>query len=165
VCLANIGAEAEKGNALVKEANQRMERQTAYAFAGNIEGRDIPLGAADVVVADGFAGNLILKYTEGLAVALMGMLKAEMVSNTRSKLGAMLLKPALRNFKKRMDYEEYGGAPLLGVEGAVVKAHGSSRPAAIKSALRQARDMVMGDIVGLIKAGLDEQIQFEEENQ
>lgn len=156
VCLANIGAEAEKGNNLTKQAHELMAAQTAYAFGGNVEGRDIPSGVADVVVADGFAGNLILKYTEGLAGALIGMLKDEMMATTRAKLGAMLLKPALRNFKKRMDYEEYGGAPLLGVDGAVVKAHGSSRPSAIKSAIGQARNMVMGDIVTLIRQGLEQ---------
>ena len=154
VMLANIGEEPEKGSRLYKEAHQLMAAQTAYRFAGNIEGREIPTGAADVVVADGFDGNLLLKYTEGMAGALTGMLKAEMLSSTRTKLGALLVKPALRAFKKRLDYEQYGGAPLLGVAGAVVKAHGSSNAVAVMNAVRQARRMVEGDIVGLIASGV-----------
>lgn len=156
VMLANIGEEPEKGSRLYKEAHQLMAAQTAYRFAGNIEGREIPTGAADVVVADGFDGNLLLKYTEGMAVALTGMLKAEMLSSTRTKLGALLVKPALRAFKKRLDYEQYGGAPLLGVAGAVVKAHGSSNAVAIMNAVRQARRMLEGDVVGMISRGLSE---------
>ena len=154
VMLANIGEEPEKGSRLYKGAHQLMAAQTAYRFAGNIEGREIPTGAADVVVADGFDGNLLLKYTEGMAGALTGMLKAEMLSSTRTKLGALLVKPALRAFKKRLDYEQYGGAPLLGVAGAVVKAHGSSNAVAVMNAVRQARRMVEGDIVGLIASGV-----------
>jgi len=156
VMLANIGEEPEKGSRLYKEAHQLMAAQTAYRFAGNIEGREIPTGAADVVVADGFDGNLLLKYTEGMAVALTGMLKAEMLSSTRTKLGALLVKPALRAFKKRLDYEQYGGAPLLGVAGSVVKAHGSSNAVAIMNAVRQARRMLEGDVVGMISQGLSE---------
>lgn len=154
VMLANIGAEAEKGNALVKQAYELMGAQNVYKFTGNAEGRDIPMGVADVIVADGFSGNLILKYTEGMASALVGMLKEEMLSTTRSKIGAMLLKPALKRFKKRMDYEEYGGAPLLGVNGAVVKAHGSSNANAFKSAVRQAREMAKKNIAETIRRGV-----------
>lgn len=150
VGLLNIGAESEKGSRLYKEAHQLMAGQNVYHFTGNIEARDVPSGDADVVVADGFDGNIILKYTEGLASSLVGMLKDEMMSSTRSKVGALLLKPALRAFKKRMDYEEYGGAPLLGVTGAVIKAHGSSNAAAFKNAFRQAHKMVSGDVVGQI---------------
>ncbi|NLG24822.1 MAG: phosphate acyltransferase PlsX [Clostridiales bacterium] len=154
VGLINIGAEAEKGNALVKQAHELMTAQSAYRFVGNVEARDIPSGSADVLVADGFDGNLILKYTEGLAGALMDMLKAEMTSGLRAKLGAALLMPALRRFKRRMDYEEYGGAPLLGVNGAMVKAHGSSNARAIKNAIRQARAMAAGDVAGRIRQGV-----------
>lgn len=150
VKLANIGAEVEKGNQLVKQAYELMAAQSAYRFMGNAEGRDIPMGACDVVVADGFSGNLILKYTEGMAAAMMGMLKEEMSASARAKMGAALLMPALKNFKKRMDYEEYGGAPLLGVAGAVVKAHGSSSAAAFKSAVGQTRGMVASGIVETI---------------
>ena len=154
VRLANIGEEPEKGSRLYKEAHELMRAQGAYRFGGNIEAREIPTGTADVVVADGFDGNLILKYTEGMAIALTSMLKAEMLSSARTKLGAMLVKPALRAFKKRLDYEQYGGAPLLGISGAVVKAHGSSNAVAVMNAVRQARRMVEGDIVGLIASGV-----------
>lgn len=133
VGLLNIGAESEKGSRLYKEAHQLMTSQSVYNFTGNIEARDVPNGDADVVVADGFDGNIVLKYTEGLASSLVGMLKDEMMSSTRSKLGALLLKPALRTFKKRMDYEEYGGSPFLGVSGVVIKAHGSSGPSPLRT--------------------------------
>jgi glycerol-3-phosphate acyltransferase PlsX len=154
VMLANIGEEPEKGSRLYKEAHELMRAQSAYRFGGNIEAREIPAGACDVVVADGFDGNLLLKYTEGMASALTGMLKDEMLSSARAKLGALLIKPALRAFKGRMDYEQYGGAPLLGVSGAVVKAHGSSGALAIMNAVRQARAMVEGDVSGLIARGV-----------
>ena len=155
VGLANIGAEAEKGNKLSREAYELMSRQKSYRFVGNAEARDIPSGDYDVVVADGFDGNIILKYTEGIISALMSMLKQEMTANLRSKAGAALLLPAFRNFRNRMSYKAYGGAPLLGVEGAVVKAHGSSDAEAMMNAVRQARTMVEGGVVEKIRAGLE----------
>ncbi len=154
VGLANIGVEVEKGNKLSKEAYQLMQAQTSYNFVGNAEARDIPTGDFDVVVADGFDGNIILKYTEGIVSTLMGMLKEEMVSGLRNKIGAMLLLPAMRKFKDRMNYKKQGGAPLLGVEGAVIKAHGSSDAEAIKNAVRQARLMVENNVVEKIREGL-----------
>ncbi len=154
VCLANIGEEPEKGDQLVKEAYQLMSAQTAYKFGGNVEAREIPMGQADVVVCDGFVGNVILKYTEGLASALMGLLKDAMMSTTRSKIGALLLKPALKSFKNIMNTEEHGGGPLLGCKGAVIKAHGNSSAKAFMNAIRQARKMIEGDVVGHIERGL-----------
>ena len=154
VGLVNIGTEAEKGNKLVKEAYALMSAQTSYRFAGNCEAREIPSGDFDVVVADGFAGNLILKYTEGLAGALMQMLKESLMQSTRTKIGAALTKPAFREFKKKLDYNAYGGAPLLGVDGAVVKAHGSSGDEAICNAIGQARSMLEGQVVEKIREGL-----------
>lgn len=154
VGLANIGTEAEKGNKLAKETYALMKRQTSYRFAGNIEAREIIGGETQVIVLDGFDGNLILKYTEGLASAMSQMLKEELLRNLRSKIGALLVKPALKRFKARMDYHEYGGAPLLGVDGALVKAHGSSGALAIQSAIGQARNMIKNDVVGKIRAGL-----------
>ena len=154
VGLVNIGAEAEKGNKLTKETYQLMQAQTSYRFAGNAEARDIPTGDFDVVVADGFDGNIILKYTEGIVGAMMGMLKANLMASRVSKIGAALSRPAFRKCKRSMDYNAYGGAPLLGVEGAVIKAHGASGETAIMNALRQARDMVSSDVVGKISAGL-----------
>ena len=154
VGLVNIGAEAEKGNKLTKETYQLMSKQTSYRFAGNAEARDIPTGDFDVVVADGFDGNIILKYTEGIVGAMMGMLKSYLSTSKVSKVGATLARPAFRKFKRSMDYNAYGGAPLLGVEGAVVKAHGSSGEQAIMNALRQAREMLVGDVTGKIREGL-----------
>lgn len=154
VGLVNIGAEAEKGNKLTKETYQLMSKQTSYRFAGNAEARDIPTGDFDVVVADGFDGNIILKYTEGIVGAMMGMLKSYLSTSKVSKVGAALARPAFRKFKRSMDYNAYGGAPLLGVEGAVVKAHGSSGEQAIMNALRQAREMLVGDVTGKIREGL-----------
>lgn len=154
VGLVNIGVEEEKGNKLTKETYQLMKQQTSYHFAGNCEARDIPSGDFDVVVTDGFAGNVILKYTEGLVGTVMGMLKHRMMENKRTRLGAALAKPAFSAFKKDMDYNAVGGAPMLGVQGAVVKAHGSSGDVAIMNAIRQAKIMLDGDVVGKISAGL-----------
>ncbi|MBQ3478513.1 MAG: phosphate acyltransferase PlsX [Clostridia bacterium] len=154
VGLVNIGTEAEKGNKLTKETYQLMLKQTSYHFAGNVEARDVPAGDFDVVVADGFDGNIILKYTEGLASAMMGMLKSDLNASKVTRLGAALSRPAFRKFKRSMDYNAYGGAPLLGVEGAVIKAHGASGETAIMNALRQARTMLSGDVAGKIREGL-----------
>lgn len=156
VALINNGSEAEKGCALTKAAYALMQ-QMPYNFVGNIEAREIPMGAADVAVADGFAGNIALKMYEGAAGAVVSMLKTEMQSSLRSKLGAALLMPALRRFKKKMDYTEYGGAPLLGIDGVVIKAHGSSNAKAICNAIRQARDAVQGELVEHIRAGVQPQ--------
>ena len=157
VGLANIGTEAEKGNKLAKEAYDLMSAQKGYNFCGNVEAREISSGDYQVVVFDGFDGNLILKYTEGISRDMMGMLKEAIMSGgILGKIGGMLLKPAFRAFKKRMDYSEYGGAPLLGVDGAVVKAHGSSNAKAICSAIRQARLMLENDVVGKIRAGVED---------
>ena len=154
VGLVNIGAESEKGNKLTKETYQLMSRQTSYRFAGNAEARDIPTGDFDVVVADGFDGNIILKYTEGIVGAMMSMLKANLSASKVSKLGAALCRPAFRKFKRSMDYNAYGGAPLLGVDGAVIKAHGASGETAIMNAIRQAREMLARDVAGKIREGL-----------
>ncbi|MGX8705629.1 MAG: phosphate acyltransferase PlsX [bacterium] len=154
VGLVNIGTEEEKGNKLVKETFQLMKQQTSYRFAGNCEARDIPLGAFDVVVTDGFVGNVVLKYTEGIVGTVMGMLKHRMLETLRTRIGAALSKPAFDAFKKDMDYNSVGGAPMLGVQGAVVKAHGSSGEVAIMNAIRQAKIMLDGDVVGKISAGL-----------
>ena len=119
-------------------------------FVGNVESRDVTADLADVIVADGFSGNLILKFMEGMAGTLMGMIKSELMADTRGKLGGIIAKPAFRRVKHRMDYTEVGGAPLLGVKGAVVKAHGSSNGHAIACAIRQAaimhREGVAADI-------------------
>lgn len=154
VGLVNIGTEKEKGNQLSRAAHELMAAQRQYQFIGNVEAREIMAGEVDVLVADGFDGNIILKHTEGLAKAMMGMLKDEMRRDLRSKLGALLLKPALYAFRDKLDYESHGGAPLLGVEGALIKAHGSSSARAIQNAIAQARTMALGRVVDTIRAGV-----------
>ncbi len=150
VGLVNIGEEPEKGSQLYKAAYDMMQ-QAAFHFVGNIEARYITADVADVLVCDGFSGNLILKFMEGVAATLMGMIKQELSADLRSKVGAMLAKPALQRVKSAMDYQEVGGAPLLGVQGAVVKAHGSSNARSFASAIQQAINMVKGKVAGTIE--------------
>ena len=153
VGLVNIGAEAEKGNALVKETYPLMEK-APYNFVGNVEARDVMADVADVLVADGFAGNLILKNTEGVAMALMKIIKQEMMADFRGKMAGLIGKPAFKRVKKLMDYTEVGGAPLLGVQGAVVKAHGSSNAHAFACAIGQLIRMIDGKVVDIIEKGV-----------
>lgn len=148
--LVNNGAEAEKGNELTKAAYKLIDKLPVN-FVGNAEGRDLVTGDFDVIVCDGFTGNVIMKFMEGLAKALMSLLKAELKSSARTKLGAAIAMPAFKNFKKSMDYKEYGGALLLGIDGAVVKAHGSSDAKALRSALRQVAGIINGDVVNVIR--------------
>jgi len=154
--LVNNGAEEEKGNALYTEAHQLLKKEDIN-FVGNVEARYIPADQADVIVCDGFDGNIILKYTEGVAETLLGMIKQELMADTRSKIGALLAKPAFARVKKLMDYTEVGGAPLLGVRGAVVKAHGSSNAKAIFGAIRQASLMIRSKVPEAIEQKLVKQ--------
>lgn len=162
VGLVNIGTEEEKGDNLTKQTYQLMKQQNLFNFAGNCEAREIPTGDFDVIVADGFVGNVILKFMEGLSSTMISMIKEAMMSSLRSKIGGILVKPAMRAFKKKMDYEEYGGAPLLGVDGAVIKAHGSSNGKAMCSAIRQARTMLETDVVGVIREGVKKMAEQQE---
>ena len=150
VGLVSNGAEAEQGNELTKAAYKLIEEMPVN-FSGNAEGRDLVSGDYDVIVCDGFTGNVILKFMEGVAGVLMSMLKDELKSSLLTKIGAALAMPAFRRFKKKMDYTEYGGALLLGVNGGVIKAHGSSNAKAITSTLRQAAGFIEADVVGVIK--------------
>lgn len=147
--LVNNGAEAEKGNELTKACYELFETLPIH-FAGNCEARDALSGNFDVIVCDGFVGNVILKLTEGVAEALSFMLKEEFQLNLRSKIGAVISMPALKRFKSKMDYTDYGGAPLLGVSKGIIKAHGSSNAKAFKSAIRQARNFVNGQVIDVI---------------
>ncbi len=153
VGLVNIGAESEKGNALVKATYPLMEK-APYNFVGNVEARDITGDVADIMVTDGFCGNLILKFMEGVAGTLFGIIKQEIKSDPRSAIGGLLAKPAFRRVKKLMDYTEVGGAPLLGVQGAVVKAHGSSNAHAFSCAIGQLIKMIDGRVVEIIEKGV-----------
>lgn len=138
VGLINIGAEESKGNELSKAAFNLLKEEKSINFIGNIEARQVPAGDADVIVCDGFTGNVVLKLTEGVAMTFYGMIKKVFMKNIFTKLSAMLVKGGLSEFKKKMDYTEYGGAPLLGIDGVAIKAHGSSNAKAIYSAVKSA---------------------------
>ncbi len=137
VAIVNIGAEEEKGNALVKETFPLLKGCPDINFIGSIEARDIPYGMADIIVCDAFVGNVILKLYEGVGAVLISKVKAGMMASLRSKIGALLVKPALKTTLKSFDASEYGGAPLLGLNGLVVKTHGSSKAKEIKNTLIQ----------------------------
>lgn len=140
VAIVNNGAEEEKGNALVKETFPLLKACKGINFIGSIEARDIPSGYADVIVCEAFVGNVILKLYEGLAETLMSKIKSGMMKNTRSKMGALLIKPALKETLKEFDTTKHGGAPLLGLKGLVVKTHGSASSVEIKNAIFQCVD-------------------------
>lgn len=137
VAIVNIGVEEEKGNALVKETFPLLKNCPEINFIGSIEARDIPTGYADVIVCEAFAGNIILKLYEGVGAALIKKVKAGMMTSLRSKIGGLLVKPALKETLKEFSVEEYGGAPLLGLNGLVVKTHGSSKAIEIKNSVLQ----------------------------
>jgi glycerol-3-phosphate acyltransferase PlsX len=138
--LLSIGEEEMKGNELTREASNRL-KQTALNFVGNVEGRDVFRGNVDVIVCDGFIGNIALKISEGLVEHIGGMLKKAIKSSLTSQLGYALSKRAFDDFRKRTDYSEYGGAPLLGVRGITIIGHGRSNPNAIKNAIRVAAEL------------------------
>ena len=137
VGIVNIGAEEEKGNALVKETFPLLKECTDINFVGSIEAREIPHGEADVIVCEAFVGNVILKMYEGVSSALLHQVKQGMMSTLRSKMGALLVKPALKTTLKSFDTSQYGGAPLLGLNGLVVKTHGSSKAVEVKNSILQ----------------------------
>lgn len=137
VAIVNIGAEDEKGNALVKETLPMLRECTGINFVGSIEARDIPKGDVDVIVCEAFVGNVILKLYEGLSSTLVGVIKKGLMSTLKSKIGAALALPALKKTLKAFDASEYGGAPLLGLNGLVVKTHGSSKAKEITNAIYQ----------------------------
>lgn len=137
VAIVNIGAEEEKGNALVKETFPLLKACKDINFIGSIEAREIPRGGADVIVCEAFVGNVILKLYEGVGDTLITMVKGGMMVNLRSKLGALLVKPALKETLKSFDGSKYGGAPLLGLNGLVVKTHGNSKAVEVKNSIIQ----------------------------
>lgn len=150
VGLLNVGTESGKGNDLTKKAYPLMEK-SGFHFVGNVEARDLLDGAADVVVCDGFSGNLVLKTIEGTAGTLFSLLKRELTKSVKNKLAAGILKPSLKEIKSQMSYSEYGGAGLFGLKAPLIKAHGSSDSTAVFHAIRQARSMVEEQVVTIIK--------------
>lgn len=154
VGLLNIGEEPEKGNELTLETHPLL-KASKLNFVGNVESKEILQGKVDVVVCDGFIGNLILKFGENLASNIVGMLKTELNRNPVTKLGALMLSPALMNLKKMVDYDEYGGAPLLGLAGVCYKAHGRAKAKAIKNAIRVAAEEAEEKIVDCISGVME----------
>jgi phosphate acyltransferase len=154
VGIVNIGAEEEKGNALVKETFPLLKECKEINFVGSVEARDIPAGAVDVVVCEAFVGNVILKMYEGVGSVMLHEIKKGMLSTLRSKIGALLVKPALKETLKTFDLEQYGGAPLLGLKGLVVKTHGSSKAVEIKNSILQCETFKEQQINEKIKARL-----------
>ena len=157
VAIVNIGAEEEKGNALVKETFPLLKECKGINFIGSIEAREIPHGGADVIVCEAFVGNVILKLYEGVGATLISMVKGGMMSTLRSKIGALLVKPALRETLKSFDGSQYGGAPLLGLKGLVVKTHGNSKRTEVRNSIIQCVTFKEQDINGKIRQCLDVQ--------
>lgn len=154
VGLANIGTEESKGTPFIRECYALLKQDTAINFIGNAEVRDLPFGVCDVAVADGFTGNVILKMYEGVAGMLTKNIKALFKKNVVSMLGALCVKGGLDAFKAKMDYKQYGGAPLLGLSAPVIKAHGSSDAGAFKNAIRQAKEFCEKNVIGEITQNL-----------
>lgn len=154
VGLLNIGTESGKGTELTKEAFSRLEKDHAIQFVGNVEARDILEGPCEVLVCDGFSGNILLKNTEGVAKAIFGRFKQELTASFFTKLAAAILKPRLKKFAQELDYKEHGGAPLLGLRGPVIKAHGSSDAKAFFNAIRQARRFLEKEVISQIEEEL-----------
>ncbi len=155
VGLLNIGEEETKGNALTLGAYPLL-KQSDINFVGNVEGRDIFSGACDVVVCDGFVGNVVLKTSEGLATTLLHTIKEEVAKSMLARLGAIMTIPVFKEIRRKMDYTEYGGAPLLGVNGITIIAHGKSNSTAIKNAIQMAKNSAEKDIVTAIRSGVDD---------
>ncbi len=155
VGLLSIGEEKEKGNHLTKHTHPLLEACKDINFIGNVEGRDIPRGKSDVVVSDGFAGNIVLKTMEGTADVVGKMIKTEITASFWAKLGYLLMRPALRRFRKRVDYAEYGGAPLLGVNGVCIVSHGKSTAKAMKNAIRVANLIAERKITERIRSEIE----------
>ena len=151
VSILNIGAEEEKGNQLVKETFPLLKECPGINFIGSIEAREIPHGGADVIVCEAFAGNIVLKLYEGVAATLFSKVKEGLMSSLRSKIGALLIKPALKQTLKSFDASQYGGAPLLGLNGLVVKTHGSAKAIDVKNSILQCVTFKQQDINGKIK--------------
>src|SRR6059058_5341680 len=157
VGLLSVGEEEGKGNELTKETYEQL-RESSLNFVGNVEGRDIYNGRCDVVVTDGFTGNVALKISESLAEMIGAMIKEELMRDARSKIGAKLAMPAFERFRRRIDYTEMGGAPLLGIDGAAIICHGASPVKAIKNAVRVAQEWTTAGLNEHIKAAIEAEV-------
>ena len=153
VGLLNIGTEENKGLDLQREAYEKLQKAPVN-FVGNVEARGLPMGECDVAVCDGFTGNIALKLVEGMAKFFSAQLKGMFMSSLKTKIAALLMKSNIAGFKKKMDYKEYGGAPLLGISKTVIKAHGSSDARAIKNAIRQAKNCIDNGVIEAISDNL-----------
>lgn len=162
VAIVNIGAEEEKGNALVKETFPLLKDCKDINFVGSIEAREIPSGEADVIVCEAFVGNVILKLYEGVGATLLSIIKKGLMSSLRSKIGALLVKPALKETMKQFDASAHGGAPLLGLNGLVVKTHGSSKADEVRNAIIQCVTFKEQDVNGKIKQNINDSAKTEE---
>ena len=162
VGLINDGVEEKKGNALAKEAHQLLKQCPSIHFAGNVEARDVTSGVVDVLVCDGFVGNVVLKEAEGVAMTLMGMIKEALYKSFLTKMAALVLKPGLTKVKALLNAEEYGGAPLLGINGGVIKAHGNSNAYAFKNAIRQAITFQENEVLKHIRTQMEAKKQNED---
>lgn len=158
VGLLSIGEEEIKGNELTKETYKLLEKNPGIHFVGNVEGRDVYTGEIDVIVCDGFTGNVVLKVSEGLTEMFQNLLREEMLKKLQTQLGAVLVRPAFQAFKKRLDYAEFGGAPLLGAKQVTVICHGRSNPRAIRNALRVAKEFCEGGVNERIEQSLAQTI-------
>lgn len=161
VALVSTGEEDSKGNELTRETFKLL-KEADLNFIGNLDGKDIFTGDADVIVCDGFTGNVILKTSEGLADAIIRMLKREIAGLTSGRIGYLLLKPALRNFKKKTDYDEYGGAPLLGIQGTCIISHGRSTAKAIRNAVKVASEFSQKKVYGIISSAIEDDLSHHE---
>jgi len=157
IALMSTGEEDTKGNELTKET-YKLLKEADINFIGNIDGKDIFTGNIDVIVCDGFTGNVILKTSEGLADTLIKMLKREVANLTSGRIGYLLIKPALKNFKKKTDYDEYGGAPLLGINGTCIISHGRSTAKAIRNAIRVASDFAEKRVCEIISSTIEKDL-------
>lgn len=165
VGLVNLGVEESKGTSVTKDAYQKL-KAASINFVGNVEAREVPVGACEVIVCDGFVGNVILKLTEGLAWNILKLIKSKLMRNLKTKMAALMLKSDLSSLKQDFDYEEYGGAPILGVNGPVIKIHGSSGANAVKNAIIKGMPYSEENVVEIIRQSmldLEEIIEKDEE--
>lgn len=161
VALISTGEEDTKGNELIQDTFKLLKKSDVH-FIGNIDGKDIFSGKADVIVCDGFTGNVILKTSEGLADVIIKMLRREVANLSVGRIGYLLIKPALKNFKRKTDYDEYGGAPLLGINGTCIISHGRSTAKAIRNAMRVASDFAEKKVYNIIASAIEKDLSHHE---